>query len=40
MGTYNFVGLSDVNNHNTYDVNPYYMWGNTESQGINYLLWL
>lgn len=35
MGTYNYVGPSDASGHTTYDVNPYFMWGNIESQGLN-----
>ncbi|AFS78121.1 hypothetical protein Curi_c11070 [Gottschalkia acidurici 9a] len=30
MGTYNFVGSDDHDGHRTYDVEPYYRWGNTE----------
>jgi hypothetical protein len=34
MGTYNYCGPSDSGGHYTYDVAPWYEWGNTESQGI------
>ena len=35
MGTYNFVGPSDKTNHETYDVNPFFQYGNTEDQNLN-----
>ena len=31
MGTYNFFGSSNATNHSRYDVNPYYIYGNTIS---------
>lgn len=34
MGTYNYVGPSS-DGHYTYDVAPYYKWGNDEEQDIN-----
>ena len=29
MGTYNFFGPSNPSRHNDYDINPYYIYGNT-----------
>lgn len=30
MGTYNYVGFDNASEHNKYDVEPYYLWGNTK----------
>ncbi len=35
MGTYNFFGPSDSTNHKTYDVDPFFQYGNTESQNLD-----
>ena len=32
MGTYNYFGPNDFNGHKEYDVEPYYIYGNTVNQ--------
>jgi hypothetical protein len=34
MGTYNYYGPNDTANHTTYDVKPYFKWGNIPNTSI------